>query len=276
MISRFEDFLPLLRVDLPHCDDALILQHMRQAARLFCRETEAWKEKLTYNIVDSQNAYNVAYAAAIANGMSADTAIIAGNNAKLAAREYILKPHYEAEIIRPWRVWVNGDERRPPIDADNYRFTPSSSTLTFNTDLQQYTPVATTWVTATPYAAGAMVLQDSLRYQCAIAHTSDAFATDLAAYRWQLMPNDLITRVVMIPRIHSNELAAWFMEKWGEGIIAVTKAELVAMKNKNWSSPERVTFFKEEYRRYVALALRERFTEDKSTDTRFSTPQFVR
>lgn len=276
MISRFKDLLPLLRVDIPHCDDPLILQHLAQVARTFCRETEAWRERLTYNVVDSQNAYNVAYAAAIAQGKSTTAADVEGKNAKLAARDYILKSHYEVDIIRPWKVWTTGDENRVPTDPDQYNFTPSTSTLTFRTDLQQYTPVATNWATAQVYAAGSYVIQDSLRYLCSIAHTSDVFATDLAAYRWQLMPNDLIVRAVLLPRMLCNELAAWFMEKWGEGIIAGTKAELMSMKNKNWSSPERVQFFQAEYNRYKALALRERFTEDKSTGTTFQTPAFVR
>lgn len=275
MVSRFEDFLSLMRVDLPHADDALIIQHLRQVARKFCRESEAWKEKLTFNIVDSKNAYTVAYNTAIANGMSVTAAIVAGKNAQQAARSYTLLPHYEADVIRPWRVWTNGDETKPICDPQAYTFTPSTSVLAFNSDLQQYSPTATAWTTATSYTAGSYVVQDSLRYLCAITHTSGTFATDLAAYKWQLMPNDLIVRAVLLPRMLCCELAAWFMEKWGEGIIAGARAELLVMKNKNWSSPERAGLFQAEYNRYLNLALRERFTEDKSTGATFSGPGWV-
>lgn len=276
MISRYSDLLPLMRVDLPDCPDVLIIQNLQEAGRYFCRETEAWREKLTFNIVDANSAYTTAYDAAIALGMSAPAAVVRGNNARLAARDYSLKSHYDAETIRPWKVWETGDESQPEVDPARYRFDPMTATLTFISNLQMYTPKATTWLTTTAYAAGDRVISNSLRYECSIAHTSGTFATDLAAYRWQLLPNDLIVKAVLIPRVTCNELAAWFMDKWAEGIIAQAKVTLMSMKDKAWSSPERVPFFNTEYTRYKTLALRERRTEDKSIGGTFQTPAFVR
>ena len=40
------------------------------------------------------------------------------------------------------------------------------------------------WVTATAYVVGNRVVQSGTRYICATAHTSDVFATDLAAAKW--------------------------------------------------------------------------------------------
>lgn len=40
------------------------------------------------------------------------------------------------------------------------------------------------WVTSTVYAVGTRVVQSATYYQCAIAHTSGTFATDLAAVKW--------------------------------------------------------------------------------------------
>jgi len=276
MISRYQDLLNLLRVDIPHCSDALLLQTLQQVGREFARFTEAWREKLDYNIVDSHNAYTVAYNAAIALGMSTSAAETQGKNAQIAARDYVIKPSYEAEIVRLWRVFTSGDETRPMTDPQSYRFDVATGTLTFNSDLQQYSPTATNWTNGVSYAVGQYVIQDSLRYICSIAHVAGTFATDLAAYRWQLMPNDIIVRAVLIPRVYCVELAAWFMEKWAEALVAGTKAKLMAMKNKNWSSPERVAFFDAEYKHYTTLACRERFTEDKSVGMTFNTPQFVR
>ena len=276
MIARYSDFLPMMRVDLPHCADVLIVQSLQLAGRQFCRDTEAWRERMEFNVVDGSAAYTTAYNAAIVNGMSVATATIAAEKAKVAARSYVIKPSYEAEVVRLWKVWVDGDETRPITDPRSYQFTTHTATLKFNSDLQTYSPSATAWATSTPYTAGSTVIQDSLRYQCAIAHTSDVFATDLAAYRWALLDNDIILYAVLLPRLTCNELAAWFMDKWGEGIVAEAKAKLMAMKNKNWSSADRVEFFHSEYNRYVARAIRERFTEDKSTDCRFDTPAFVR
>jgi hypothetical protein len=41
-----------------------------------------------------------------------------------------------------------------------------------------------TWVTATAYAIGDVVLESGTAYVCAVAHTSGTFATDLAAVKW--------------------------------------------------------------------------------------------
>jgi hypothetical protein len=41
-----------------------------------------------------------------------------------------------------------------------------------------------TWVTATAYAKGDVVLQGGIVYVCVEAHTSGTFATDLAASKW--------------------------------------------------------------------------------------------
>lgn len=277
MTSNYSGLLVLMRVDLPHCDDPLLVQTLQQTGREFCRRTEIWLEKLTMNIVDAPAAYTTAYNAAIALGMSAAAAVESAKLAETAARDYVIKPHYDVEIPRLQKVWDTGDETDPVADPSRYQFFPSTNTLRWNANLTTYTPTATTWTALASYTAGDYVINSSLRYLCAITHTAGAtFATDLAAYKWQLMPNDLIVKAVMIPRVTCNELAAWFMEKWAEGIIAGAKSKLMAQKNKNWSSPERVSFFEQEYNRYVCLALRERFTDNKATECTFSTPQWIK
>lgn len=275
-IAALKDLIPLFKVDIPHCADVLILQNLQLAAREFCRRTEAWHDRLTFNIVDAKNAYDVAYAASIALGQSSAVATIAGKNAEKAAREYILGSNYDAEIIRPWKIWDTGDETQPVIDPRNYDFTPSTNKLYFHQNLVSYLPVATTWTTTTAYTAGNRVINNSLRYECAIAHTSGTFATDLGNNLWILIPNDLIVQIVLMPRLTCNEVDSWFMDKWAEGIIALAKVLLMGMKNKNWSSPERVTYFQTVYEQYVSKALRERFTENKSAGMTFVSPTWTR
>lgn len=276
MIAKYSDLINLFKVDIPHCADVLILQNIQLAGREFCRRTEAWRERLTYNIVDAKNAYDVAYAAAIALGQSSAVATIKGNNAEKSAREYILASNYDAEIVRPWKIWDSGDDTRPEMDSRGYDFTPATNKLYFHQNLVSYLPVATTWVTTTAYAAGDRVINASLRYECAIAHTSGTFATDLGNNLWMLMPNDLIVKIVLMPRLTCNEIDSWFMDKWAEGIIALAKVYLMSMKNKNWSSPERVTYFQTVYEQYVSKALRERFVENKSAGMTFVSPTWTR
>lgn len=43
------------------------------------------------------------------------------------------------------------------------------------------------WLTATAYQVGDVVQQEGSAYICVVAHTSGVFATDLAAFRWQLV-----------------------------------------------------------------------------------------
>lgn len=275
MISSYEQLYELCEIELPGLDRPLLLQYLQQTGREWCRFTESWTEDISYNIVDSEAAGDTAYDAAIALGYSAAAAQIADDAAVDSALQYTLKPHYDAEIIRPRNVWTGGDVTETPVDTSLYRYTPSTSTLTFNSQPKTYSPVATAWVTLTAYALGDYVTSSSLRYICSIAHTSDTFATELAAYKWKLMPNDLIVRAVLIPRLYCCELAGWFMEKWAEAIIAGTKATLMGMRNKSWSQPERVIEFRMEYQRFLNIALRERNVEDKSQGAKFVTPAWV-
>jgi hypothetical protein len=275
MISRYEDLYPLLKPDLPGITDPMLLQSLQATGREFCRFTELWYEDIDYNIVDSEEAYDDAYAAAIALGYSAAASKIAGDAAEDSALQYSLEPHYDAEIIRPKYVWIDGTTNDVPVDPELYEFDVGSQKLTFYSCPRFYSPTAEAWVTATAYALGDYVTSSSLRYLCSIAHTSGTFATDLAAYKWKLMPNDLIVRAILIPRMFCCELAGWFMEKWGEAIVAGTKVHLMAMKNKSWSSPERVPYFQTEYSNYINMALRERNVNGMSIGMSFSTPQWI-
>jgi phage-related protein len=47
-------------------------------------------------------------------------------------------------------------------------------------------PNASSWVTDTLYAVGALVKINNISYECLIAHTSGTFATDLAAGKWTM------------------------------------------------------------------------------------------
>ena len=200
---------------------------------------------------------------------------VAGENARDAALKYELRPHYDADVIRPWKVWDHHSLYRPEIDAGYFDFDVATATLRLRRQLRIYSPTATTWATTTAYAAGSYAINGGLRYLCAIAHTSGTFATDLAANKWILMPNDLVVIAVLQPHHGSVELASWFMEKWSDAIVARTKVLCMSMKDKKWSSPERVAYFQEEYTNEMNKAKRERFTEDKSTGMRMQVMPYV-
>jgi hypothetical protein len=47
------------------------------------------------------------------------------------------------------------------------------------------------------------------------------------------------------------------------------------MRNKGWSSPERVAYFLGEYKRITNLAMRENFVRDTQKSMTFTTPQWT-
>jgi hypothetical protein len=101
--SSFTDLLEFVLQDVPGCSRALALQHLQQAARYFCIETEAWQEKL------------------------------AAIDLKDATTSYTLTTDYEAEFRRIVTVWIrtetdvtNGDEGTVQ-DFDKYTFTPAAT-----------------------------------------------------------------------------------------------------------------------------------------------------
>ena len=49
------------------------------------------------------------------------------------------------------------------------------------------------WVTAKVYQIGDIVIESKQIYRCISAHTSGVFATDLAALRWEALPQELKT-----------------------------------------------------------------------------------
>lgn len=68
------------------------------------------------------------------------------------------------------------------------------------------------------------------------------------------LTDGLLVKVVIIPELYCEEVEEAFLNRWGEGIVAGTKAKLMAEKNKVWSSPERVPFFQFEYDKVKAKA----------------------
>jgi hypothetical protein len=101
--ASFSDLLEFILQDVPGCSRYLALQHLQQAARYFCIETEAWQEKLA------------------AIDLEEDTVL------------YTLSTDYDAEIRRILKVWIrtetdvtNGDEGTLQ-DYDKYTFTPAAT-----------------------------------------------------------------------------------------------------------------------------------------------------
>lgn len=279
MTSRLQDLYIYCQAELPGMETPYLLHRLQLAAREFCRVTEAWREDVSFYIKDAPALQDAAYDAAIANSMSTAAATQAGQDAYDAALKYQVTPNYDAEVLRVFDVWDGGDVDLSPVDNTLYEHNADTQLLRFKNQLKTYSPTATAWATTTSYAVGDFVYLSHLghthRYLCAIAHTSGTFATDLAAYKWQLMPDELIVRIVLMPRLNSVELAAWFMERWAEAIVARVKADCMVMANKTWSAPDRAQYYESEYAKYLRQAKRETFTRNINDGFGMATPRWI-
>lgn len=110
--STFADLLDMLLLETPGCSAAIATQHLQQAARQFCSETEAFKEKLAaINLVEDDVTYT-------------------------------LTPTYNCEIRRIDEVWIrtstdvtNGDDGTLQ-EYDKYTFDPLTNVLTLDDSIE--------------------------------------------------------------------------------------------------------------------------------------------
>jgi hypothetical protein len=107
-------------------------------------------------------------------------------------------------------------------------------------------PFSTTaWVTATAYVVGDVRLLSTTGecYRCIVAHTSSAaFATDLAASKWQLMPVLEVLNEFCIRHLHATYLREAGQVKTGVDLQNAALAELLeihrAELRRNRASPK--------------------------------------
>ena len=278
MVGSYNDIVPLIIADLPGAPSPLVLQTLQQYGRDFCRATESWIERHSFPIVDSQAAYQTAYNAAITAGQSPAAASLLGYQAKILALQYTLTTTFNADIMRPYQVWINEDPtQRPPADPSQYDFKPDVNILSLRGNANAPVPSPVAWATGIVYAAGINATTNGHVYLCAIAHTAGVFATDLAAGRWVQQVDGLTVDIVLLPAINAIDLAPWYMERWAEGIMAGAKAYLAAMNPKNFpfASPERVIMFQAEYQRLKNMAIRDRNVEFKAQGNRIEGMDWV-
>ena len=110
--TTFNDILNMILPEVPGCPSVLATQHIQQAARQFCTDSEAWREELP--AID------------------------------LVAEDvtYTLTPSYDCEIRRVLKVWIrteddvtNGDDGTL-LDFDDYEYAPAGSVLTLDDSVE--------------------------------------------------------------------------------------------------------------------------------------------
>jgi hypothetical protein len=85
----------------------------------------------------------------------------------------------------------------------------------------------------------------------------------------------MVVKIVLVPWLITQELEGWFMGRWANALINGTKAELMLMKNKSWTSLDRAPFFSQEYNKDVAKARIELSKSGKRKETQVYFKRFV-
>ncbi|MFA5187348.1 MAG: hypothetical protein WC551_12790 [Patescibacteria group bacterium] len=101
MLNRYSDLYPYLTPELPGCPNPVILQALQKAGRVFCLDTEVWREQLApINLVDEQV-------------------------------RYVINPSWEAEVkrIRDLRIntaeGISNGDKGDPVSAALFDFYPA-------------------------------------------------------------------------------------------------------------------------------------------------------
>ena len=147
LATTFNDLLNLVLPEVPGCPSALAVQHLQMAARQFCADTEAWREKL--EAIDL-----------VANDVT-----------------YTLTPAYDAEIRRIADVWIRtaadvmaGDDGTL-LTYDQYEYDPTGSVLTLDDSIEPQLAVTDGLVVKVVLAPNLVTNVDSIATQGGISAT---------------------------------------------------------------------------------------------------------
>jgi len=147
LATTFNDLLNLVLPEVPGCPSALAVQHLQMAARQFCADTEAWREKL-----DPINL--------VANDLT-----------------YALTPLFDADVRRVMEVWIRtaadvtaGDDGTL-LTYDQYEFDPTGSVLTLYDSIEPQLAVTSGLVVKVVLVPNLVTNVDSIATQGGISAT---------------------------------------------------------------------------------------------------------
>ena len=147
LATTFNDLLNLVLPEVPGCPTVLAVQHLQMAARQFCADAEAWREKL--EAIDL-----------VANDVT-----------------YTLTPAYDAEIRRIADVWIRtaadvtaGDDGTL-LTYDQYEYDPTGSVLTLDDSIEPQLAVTDGLVVKVVLVPNLVTNVDSIATQGGISAT---------------------------------------------------------------------------------------------------------
>jgi len=163
--TTFTGILNLLLSDVPGCSNTFATQHLQQAARKFCEDTEAWREKLPAISLVAEDV------------------------------TYTLTPSYDCEIRRILEVWIRtSTDVTDGLDGtlqdyDKYEYEPEGSVLTLDDTIEPQEAVTSGLVVKVVLVPYLVTDVDSLAVQGGISPTFlNYWAEPILAYaKYSLM-----------------------------------------------------------------------------------------
>ena len=201
--TTFNDLLNLVLPEVPGCPISLAVHHLQMAARQFCADTEAWREKL-----DPINL--------VANDLT-----------------YTLTPLYDAEVRRVIEVWIRtaadvtaGDDGTL-LTYDQYEFDPTGSVLTLDDSIEPQLAVTSGLVVKVVLVPYLVTNVDSLATQGGIT------ATFLNYWAEPIMARSKSTLMRMVRTAWANpQMAAVYQAEYLDGF-SRAKTEADGLKYRN-------------------------------------------
>jgi len=268
-LSQYSDFREYLDARLPGCPPALLLSQLRQVARAFCIDTEAFELDLEPISVEDYQ------------------------------QDYTLGHTYNANIQRILSVVINGVPYNPRsydlIDESILRLGTDAVPHDFDNRLLICATAgsddAATWAAITDGAVGitiddsasaiegldfsgcddmydvALVIQTGLRAERSanvglvrwwddhfsiyvdsgsISYlTAGVSGTDISGSAYMngltgagTLGGVLLARVSLRPHLTADDLPDWFLDRWGDTIAAGAIRDLANVEDQDWSSPQ--------------------------------------
>lgn len=241
------DYADLVNDIVPECPGVpypVVINKIREAARTFCRESAAYRKKLT--------PADLSYASGIYT-------IAVSHNDQIVT---VVSP---MAFLGSYAVYTFSDgstsaSPTPPagqtlISTENYSINKA--------DIQGASPE---WLDVNRPSWRSDIASDTVDYFCMLSNNTFKLTPDNGVDR----SDNLVVSVVLMPSRDSTMLQRDFGERWWDSLCYGAKALLMAMPNVEWSNPQLALYYKgkfeegiDEARAYVATGYRRPMVDGK-------------
>jgi heat shock protein HslJ len=293
-VTAYSSLLPYMVTELPMCPDNLISQVLAKTGREFCRRTEAWQEDLDiiagveyqqeYTLTHSYSAYvhRLLWVKVGSSPYPPHSYELVDESVLKFASNYV--PHSFDDLLLT--CGTAGDTTLATWTA----VTDASATFSVSGGTHEVTDMD--FSGAADFDDIALSIQTGLRAEMEsnLVHvqwvtdhfviwdesaemsylTAGTEGTDISGASWMngltgtgTLSGHIIARVAFRPQLTADDLPDWFMDRYGEAMIAGAKAELLKQPRKEWSDRELASYYMGEWLGWIGRAKAEKRREFK-------------